>query len=277
MDKEKIRKYSFPILLGLFATLFLVSAAVLINYSLQSKKNKDQYDELANLVQQQQQAIANPDGNSDGTASLSPMVEVTHPKSGKKLMVLREYAALFERNPDIIGWIRVDGTKVNYPVMQTPTRGSYYLYRDFYGKSNNHGCIYAYAESDVFTPSDNVTIGGHNMRDDSMFGTLHNYDDPEFYKEHRYITFDTIYEHHTYEIISVFYTTDYLDTGFAYHWFVNGTEEQFKRFVATCKELSLYEIEATASYGDKLITLSTCDDDYVDSHGRFAIVAKRSS
>ncbi len=276
MDKAKLKKYLFPGLIALFAIIFIISAIVLIKYFVNAKKTGDQYDELANLVQQDQTA---PDSDKDSSVNpaLPAVVEITHPTTGQQMKILREYATLFQMNPDMAGWIRIEGTKVDYPVMHTPDRGSYYLLRDFYGKSNNHGCIYAYATSDVFTPSDNVTIGGHNMRDDSMFGTLHNYNDPEFCKEHPYITFDTIFEHHTYQIIAVFYTTDYLETGFAYHWFVNGTEEEFNEFVATAKSLSLYEIEETAVYGDKLITLSTCDDDYVDSHGRFAIVAKRIS
>ena len=209
MDKEKLKKYLFPALLIIFAAIFLTSTGVLVNYVVQTKKNKDKYDKLAALVQQQQQqqqqTVTTPDGIVLDVEILSPYVEVTHPKTGETLTILREYAPLFELNSDVVGWIRIDGTLVDYPVMHTPDEGSYYLYRDFYGDSDKHGCIYAYAPSDVFTPSDNVTIGGHNMRNDSMFGTLHYYEDPEFYKEHRYITFDTLFEHHTYEIISVFF------------------------------------------------------------------------
>ena len=272
MDKAKIKKYLFPVLAALFAIIFIVSAIILIKYFINAKRTGDQYDELANLVQQEQNPAGTDKGNSNESA-LPAVVEITHPTTGQQIKMLREYATLFQMNPDMAGWIRIEGTKVDYPVMYTPDRGSYYLLRDFYGKNNSHGCIYAYATSDVFTPSDNVTIGGHNMRDDSMFGTLHNYNDPEFCKEHPYIIFDTIYEHHTYKIISVFYTTDFLDTGFAYHWFVNGTEEEFNEFVATAKSLSLYEIEDTAVYGDKLITLSTCEDTLIN--GRLVIVARK--
>ena len=110
-----------------------------------------------------------------------------------------------------------------------------------------------------------------------MLADLHKYNDASFYGDNPYITFNTLFEHHLYEIFAVFYTTDYIDTGFAYHLFVDGTEEEFDTFVSTCKELALYDTKVPVAYGDKLLTLSTCDKDYSDSHGRFVVVAKRIS
>ena len=86
--------------------------------------------------------------------------------------------------------------------------------------------------------------------------------------------FDTLTQLHTYKIIAVFKTTATEGKGFSYHTFVNAADQaEYDEYVNTCKELSLYDTGETAQYGDKLITLSTCE--YSQSHGRLVVVAKR--
>ena len=105
-----------------------------------------------------------------------------------------------------------------------------------------------------------------------MFAALHDYKKKDFFKAHPYISFDTIYEHYDYQILSVFITTADAE-GFAYHLYVDGDMDAFTEYVAKCKELSLYDTGVNASYGDKLITLSTCEHNIDD--GRLVVVAKR--
>lgn len=105
-----------------------------------------------------------------------------------------------------------------------------------------------------------------------MFGELEKYKKKEFYSNHKIITFETLEEKSMYEIISVLKTVTY--TGFEYYRFEKASSSQeFDKFITKCKELSLYEIEKTAKYGDKLITLSTCE--YSRKNGRLAVVAKK--
>jgi sortase B len=187
---------------------------------------------------------------------------------------LPEYADLYLMNSDIVGWIRIEDTNVNYPVMQTPYSPDYYLKRDFNKESNNNGCIYVREQCDVFAPSDNLTIYGHNMRSGAMFANLFKFKDKSFWETHKTFTFDTLLEHHTYEIIAVFKTTASVGRGFAYHHFVNAKDEaDFDQFIATCKKLAFYDTGVSAVYGDKLITLSTCE--YSQTNGRLVVVAKR--
>lgn len=288
MKKENLKKYLLPGLMIAFTVIFLVSAGFVIKYALDSNKQKDNYDDLANMVeqiqqqiQQEQQQQTNPNGSSstDPTAPISqapPLyTEITHPETGEKLQILREYAPVFQLNTDMVGWIKLPGTKLNYPVVQTPDSPNYYLKRDFYKKSSRHGTVYANELANLATPSDNVTLYGHNMNDGSMFAPLHGYNKKAFFEENPYIIFDTIYEHHTYQIFAVFYTTDIVGDGFAYHTFVDGNAISFVEFVDECKALSLYDTGVEVSYGDKLLTLSTCDKNYADDHGRFVVVAKR--
>lgn len=299
---EKYKKYLFPALIAAFAIVFLVSAGFLIDYFVDSKKQADQYDDLADLMNQGQQGQLNDqeindylddyywsdsdyNPEDDGTLntpeipdrdpSLPEFYTIRNPQTGELMDVLREFALIYPLNTDLVGWVTVEGTDVNYPVLQSPDRPNYYLTRNFYKENSRHGAIYANETADLDYPSDNVTLYGHKMQDGSMFASLHKYKDQSFFKEHPYITFNTLTERHTYKIISVFTTNADPGKGFAYHAFVDGDEQTFADFVAECKRLSLYDTRVEAVYGDKLLTLSTCEHSI--NNGRFVVVAKRVS
>ena len=97
------------------------------------------------------------------------MVEVTD-KNGEPLLVLPEYAPIFERNKDTVGWIKIDGTNIDFPVVQRKESTDYYLYKNFDGEYSNQGAIYVREQCDVFAPSDNLTIYGHRTNAKTMFG-----------------------------------------------------------------------------------------------------------
>lgn len=274
-----VNKYVIPGLTVLFAAVFLVTAGLTADYLIKSHKHKKMMDSLAQMMQQDNNGTDNIDDYKDAvideTFTLpenSKFTKVVHPKTNKTLLIQTEYVELFKLNPDLIGWIYIDGTEINYPVMQTPEWVNYYLKRDFYGQSNDHGSIYADEMADIKRPSANVTLYGHKMKDGSMFAGLMDYKEKSFYEQHPTIDFNTIYKDGTYQIIAVFITTAN-EGGFPYHLFVDGTEEEFNAFVSKCKELSLYDTGVDADYGDKLITLSTCEHNV--SNGRFVVVAKK--
>lgn len=274
-----VNKYVIPGLTILFAAVFLVTAGLTADYLIKSHKHKKMMDSLAQMMQQDNNGTDNIDDYKDAvideTFTLpenSKFTKVVHPKTNKTLLIQTDYVELFKLNPDLIGWIYIDGTEINYPVMQTPEWVNYYLKRDFYGQSNDHGSIYADEMADIKRPSANVTLYGHKMKDGSMFAGLMDYKEKSFYEQHPTIDFNTIYKDGTYQIIAVFITTAN-EGGFPYHLFVDGTEEEFNAFVSKCKELSLYDTGVDADYGDKLITLSTCEHNV--SNGRFVVVAKK--
>ena len=190
-------------------------------------------------------------------------------------VLLHKYAGLYEENPDLIGWLSIEGMKINYPVMQC-SDDEYYLHHDFYGNEDKYGCLYVRERADVNTPGTNFLIYGHNMRDGSMFGDLDFYKEEAFFKEHSMISFDTLYEERTYEIVAVFLSRVYRedDEVFKYYDFYEaGTPEEFGDFYENIKSMSLYDTGVTAEYGDTFITLSTCA--YHVEDGRLAVVAKR--
>ena len=183
-----------------------------------------------------------------------------------------DLAALQEENPDLAGWIQIPGTTIDYPVMHTPDRPDYYLYRDFSGASSDFGCIYAEESCDPAAPSDNVTLYGHTMLDGSMFAGLHSYTDWTYWETHPDIRFDSLDAQRTYRIFAVFSTSGYTGEGFAYHSFTDAASQaEFDTFVSQCKTLSLYDTGITPEYGDKIICLSTCE--YTQANGRLVVAA----
>jgi len=186
---------------------------------------------------------------------------------------LPEYGDLFLQNSDMVGWIKIDGTTINYPVMQTPDNPNYYLKRNFYKEYSDLDVPYVQENCNIAT-SDNLIIYGHHIRGQKMFGALESYKAKGFYEEHRIIQFDTLTEHAEYEVIAVFKTVAYSSSGYRYYDFVDAEDESsFDAYVDKCKELSLYDTGVTAEYGDRLITLSTCE--YSTNNGRLVVVAKK--
>ncbi len=182
--------------------------------------------------------------------------------------------ALAKENPDLVGWLRIPGTTVDYPVMQTPERPNYYLNHSFSREESPYGVPYAAEACSITPPSDNITIYGHHMKNGAVFGALENYEEEAFYRAHQAIRFDTLEGPGHYEVIGVFKTAVYTESGFPYYRFVDAKgEEDFNTFLKKCEVLSLYTTGKTAQYGDKLLCLSTCE--YSRENGRLVILAKR--
>ncbi len=239
-----------------FAVLFLVSGIRVLRWYRGSRQSQLEFAQLAELV-----------GRRAAAVGISGEAE-----EETELTVLEEYAAIYEKNPDFAGWIQIEGTTVDYPVMQSVEEPDFYLRRNFDGNYSIYGVPYIQADCDLLT-SDNLVIYGHHMDDGTMFAALCDYMDEEFYKAHRIIRFDTWYSHGSYEVIAAFKTVG-TQAGFAYHHFVDaGQPQEFDAFVAACRERTPYEMDATASYGDRLITLSTCE--YTRYEGRMVVVAKK--
>ena len=236
-----------------FSAGVLLSAVMLGYYYYDSHNSVAKYEELASSI--------------ESPTSTTSAEERPEP--------LEIYAPILEQNKDFVGWIFIEGTRVNYPVLQRMDSKNYYLRRSFDGKYSYYGVPYAF-EKATFEEADNFVIFGHHMDNGSMFSDLANYVSWQFYEEHKYIQFDTIDAYGRYEVIAVVKTVAGGADEFEYHEFAKAqTPEEFDAFVAECKERSLYPIETTATYGDKLLTLSTCE--YSVENGRLAVIAKKIS
>ena len=184
------------------------------------------------------------------------------------------YKEYFLKNSDMIAWIQIPGTKVDFPVMWTPEDETYYLYKDFDGNYDKHGTPLMDTDSSMYPNSTNLIIHGHNFKNDGFY-FLYDYADEDFCKEHSVIYLYGKDRQYIYEVMAVFrskvyYTTD---TCFKYYKFFNAaSEEEFNDFYDNVKALSLYDTGVTAEYGDKFITLSTCSSH--TENGRFVVVGK---
>lgn len=288
---HKTARRLYTIAIVVLSVIFLGSLGILGWYLWQSNHSQNTYSDLQGLVQANTPSTVPATSSSDPvedssqvtsdptletTESTSPWVTVIDPDTGEEIQILPEYAPIYELNSDLVGWLTIEGTNVDYPVMQTPDSPNYYLRRDFYGNYSVAGCLYAKEEADVFAPSDNITIYGHRMSDGTMFAQLFEYRNEEFYLQYPYIQFNTLTERHTYQVAYVFITTVSEGYGFHYHNFVNASSEYaFINFTDECSWNQIYDTGVEVSYGDKLITLSTCE--YSQVNGRFVIVAKRIS
>lgn len=269
-----MQKKVYIILTVLLAVIFIGSAAMLGMYYRQGQVQENRYEELEELLPTVQRPTIPDETIPDATIPEETVPEENAPETvtvdGREM--LPRFAQLYQLNSDIVGWFEIPGTDISYPVMQTPSNPEYYLRHNFDKESSSHGCLFAQANADVFAPSDNITIYGHHMKDGSMFALLDKYKEHSFFEEHRYLYFDTLEATHTYQIIAVFKTS--ASGGFRYNEFVDAANEyDFTQFVNSCKELSLYDTGVDAVYGDKLITLSTCE--YSQTNGRLVVVAQQ--
>ncbi len=196
---------------------------------------------------------------------------------------------VYTMNDDSAGWLKIDGTVIDYPVMQTPSDEQFYLNRDFNGKYSVYGCIIADTDSQIGTgtraedytdgsaPSTNIILHGHNMKNGTMFGGLDKYRDQSYEKSHSIIKFSSLYEDREYQICAVFLSQVYKkgqNDVFKYYQFFNAeNEDQFNDFYDNIKKMSMYDTGVTASYGDEFITLSVCA--YHVENGRLVVVGKR--
>lgn len=189
--------------------------------------------------------------------------------------VLDEYKNLLNKNKRLIGWVKIDDTNIDYPVMQT-TDNEYYLDHNLNQEYDKNGSIFMDKDCDVLKPSTNFILYGHHMKSGQMFGSLSLYSDQSYYEKHPYIQFDTIYEKGLYEIMYVFRSRVYSEDEivFKYYQFIDAqSEQEFDSYMNDMAEMSLYDTGVTASFGDQLLTLSTCD--YQEKNGRFVVVAKK--
>ena len=192
-----------------------------------------------------------------------------------ELKVLEEYQTLYSKNRSLIGWLKIDDTNIDYPVMQT-SNNEYYLDHNYSQEYDKNGSLFLDKDCDVVHRSTNLIIYGHHMKSGKMFGNLNRYSSEDYCKQHSTIQFDTIYEKGTYEVMYVFRSRIYNEDEvvFKYYQFLDAaSEKEFNSNMQEMAELSLYDTGVTAVYGDELLTLSTCDSSEED--GRFVVVAKR--
>ena len=264
-----------------------VSAVNLIPYIREEAQSASLYAELAAIH------AAGDDSHTDGII-VTPMATTTVTNAEERDQVDGEASlpdetseptlppvihsgllALHEKNPDCVAWITIEGTVIDYPVMYRPSQKNYYLHRDFNGNHASAGALFI-AENCDPDDSDNVIIYGHHMNSGKMFAALNKYKKQSYYEEHKRIVYETLNGHVTYEVMFAFTTPVYTGHDFEYYAFSKANSaEEYDAYISACRERALYDTGVTAQYGDKLLTLSTCE--YSQKNGRMVVVARKTN
>lgn len=196
------------------------------------------------------------------------------PESGSKTYdKFTEYEALWSQNHDFAGWLYIDDTRIDYPVMHTPDTPEYYLHRAFDRSDANSGSLFI--DGFYSVEGNSLLIHGHHMKDKSMFGSLTDYKSYDFAVSHSIIHFDTLTEERDYEVVAAFYWDPSYDPEtepFRYYEYSDlSSREVFDEYISQVKACSIYDTGVNVSYGDQILMLSTCN--YHATNGRFVLVA----
>lgn len=265
-----------PVFCGIAAVLFMLILAILSMLPKDAQSPKLQNAEATAASDAERTENTALEENTIPEEITVP-TETTAPVETEPVM-LADMAELYEENPEVIGWIWIDDTKLNYPVMHTPEEPEKYLHLSFEKTYSVGGVPFLDADCSLDPESDNLIIYGHNMTNGTQFRTLMSYDQKTYWEAHPNIYFSTLYEERTYEIIACFYDRVYYkyEDVFKFYQFVDAEdEESFNEAITYYKENALYDTGVTASYGDSLLTLVTCA--YHVDNGRFVVVAREKN
>lgn len=243
------------ILAGIFGSIAVIALAVLAVHAVQASREQAAFDALAR-------------------SALPTEAESSELTADQSRLALARCKLLHERNPDLAGWLTIEGTAVDYPVMCTPAEPEYYLHRAFDGSRAMSGTPFT-AEGCTLE-SDCVIIYGHNMNNETMFGTLDRYQDAAFWAANPTFTLTTPEEERTYEVFAaaVCRVLNTEEAGFRYYDHAGElTEAQQEALTAWLAGQALYETGISPAFGEQIVILSTCS--YHTDNGRFIVAARR--
>ena len=244
MKKKKNTKYK------ILAIIFVLCAAVcvgIIGYrSFRQKSAQEKYDKMAqNTTDTSEEKQEETDGI---------LKELNIPVPDKNL----DWDAIKKENEDIYAWIYIPNTNVDYPVVQHPTDDNYYLKHNLDGSEGYPGCIYSESVNKKDFSDPNTVLYGHNMKDGSMFATLHNFEDNQFFDDNCYIYIYTPEKTFVYEIYTA---CEFGDTHllYAYDLQTESGYDQFMQDINSVRSMTTHRRDGIGmGYGRKLLTLSTC-------------------
>jgi len=229
LKKKRTKKdIIYDVILLVAVCVFIFSAVVLVKYFYGLHENKQAYDQIKNEL-------------------------VVTNSEGEKVWVW-DYQKMISQYPNIKGWI-TQGEFINYPIVQSDDN-AYYLTHNAANQYNGGGAIFIDYRNDLGLEDSNSIIYGHNMRNESMFGSLKNYADYSYYEANKYFDVYIAEKHYKYEVFSAYYTSDVSEETYRYDF---ASDSDFIQYLNNSRSSSLYQTdcrELTAD--DKVITLSTC-------------------
>lgn len=266
-SSEKLQRIGLKILIYILlaACISFGSIGIYIKVHSEDKLQKLQQEKIASDIETEQ-TTENIQQETDASG---------YTEKAENQTILSQYKSIAEEYPDFWGWIKIPGTKIDYPIMKSENK-DFYLRHDYEGEKSREGAVFVDSETEN-APLDNyVVVYGHNMKNGNMFGELSNYKDETYLKEHNTVYLDTAYQAGEYEVIAVLIThiLKRSENDFRYYrQFDYQDEEDFNEIKNFIKENQIFETGADIMYGDQLVLLSTCE--YSQENGRFVVVTRR--
>ena len=246
---------SKKILVLVFFILFICAISYIVCNSINANRNKELYENIQNDI------------ILDKTIGDLSKVTSEFTEKVKKLQ---------NENADIKGWIRIEDTNINYPLLQSDNN-TYYLTHNYKKEQSNYGSIFINSNCDIKDDNANVIIYGHDLKNGQMFQNLLKYESKSFYEQHPIIQIATDENEKQYEIICTFKSRVFYQNEknvFRFYQYYNfDNEDKYSEYINNCKKIQLYDTGKTATYGEQLITLITCE--YSQENGRMVVVAKK--
>ncbi len=310
MKKKKTKDIVYYLLLTFFAAVFIVSGTLLARNLLTSRK---QDKELENLVsefpedafpvlsldevhsgiddsstagtgtdnEETQAAESSQSGSSDEDAAREEFWSQVSSGEWKQYWdTVAEnrfdtYRNLKAQNPDFVGWIHIEGTRIDYPVVQSVYEADYYLRRDFNKNNSSYGIPYMMEHCRTEEPETNLLIYGHHMRNGAMFAALQNYTRKSYFNQHPYIQFDTMDRAGTYQIVGALKIDAAGDQSMWQNLLFPRSMEDFEQAWGSFQQQTFYSTGVSITQQDHLLALVTCE--YTLKDGRLMVLAREVS
>ncbi|MDO5418143.1 MAG: class B sortase [Lachnospiraceae bacterium] len=279
---KRAKRWLYNLLLAACILVFVGSGALLVQKILAQKKNDGRLENLSNLVaeavEQEESAGMTAGTETKGGAEKDAETQAERELTPEEIRAAREarvkaYGKIKEQNPDLVGWVKVEGTKIDYPVLQSLWQPNFYLDHNFDKAYSRYGAPYVAEECDLTADCPNILVYGHHMKNGSMFAALDGYTEKSFFKEHPVIQFDTLEEYGDYQVMGAFTMSAVDQNNPLYSWITGGNQEAFENYVSYVKQHSFYDTGVEAQWGDHLVSLITCE--YTHQDGRLIVVGKR--
>ena len=297
-NSKQLSHCCISVVVVILLTVFCYSAYKLTDELLKAKEEKDAFSALSAIVDHKvpseypasdstvlpmasdaQGGTSPIESNIDEPSIFSTETSSVHiaPESQSERIPLSKYLPLYEMNPEFFGWLSIEGTGIDYPVMYSPDRPEYYIDHAFDGSNSSSGV--PFVDSNCSADGNYFLIYGHHMKNKTMFGQLPKYAEQSYYEEHSVISFDTLCEQHEYRVVAAFFSRVYgkKEMGvFRYYEYTDlSDEETFNEYMEQIYAAAIYDTGIEVTYGEELLVLSTCN--YHTDNGRFVVVAKRVS
>lgn len=236
-------KKVLPIITVLLFLVTIVSCIMIADTMIRSNAEIEDFESLSALTKI-------PTESTEEETSIPPDEP---PETEPEPIFTRNLSPLFEKNNDCIGWICIPDTAVDYPVMHTPQDQEKYLHKNFDRKYSASGVPFMQGNNTL--ESDNIIIYGHNMKNGTMFSAITRYREKTFYAKHPTIEFET---GQGLKLYTVFAVAQIKNTDSWYNFTVAADEADYENQIALIREAALYTTDINPTYGQQLLTLSTC-------------------